>query len=249
VDESSRGVGPARARYGAGGDDRSACASTAVRCAGVAQHGRDALKLLPREADTKARWSVSEWAAQRKGWVFITSRPTVRERLRPLISLIIDQLILHCMTAGGMDTPKTWFALDEVASSSLQRLPQLETALMENRKANCPPTSWLPGQGADRGAVWARVEAMLSQPMTKVFFKTSEANAADWISRTIGEVELERYRESRSHGQSAQGMTPRASSARSCANRWLWRAKSRDLSRCTATSSTATMWCVCAQLT
>jgi hypothetical protein len=165
----------------------------------------DALKLLPREADTKARWSVSEWAAQRKGWVFITSRPTVRERLRPLISLIIDQLILHCMTAGGMDTPKTWFALDEVASSSLQRLPQLETALMENRKANCPLLLGFQGK-AQIEALYGHVsEAMLSQPMTKVFFKTSEANAADWISRTIGEVELERYRESRSHGQSAQG--------------------------------------------
>jgi type IV secretory pathway TraG/TraD family ATPase VirD4 len=42
---------------------------------------------------------------------------------------------------------------------------------------------------------------MLSQPMTKIFLKTSEPNAAEWISKAIGEIKIERYRETRSHGQ------------------------------------------------
>jgi hypothetical protein len=41
---------------------------------------------------------------------------------------------------------------------------------------------------------------MLSQPATKVFFKTSEPRAAKWISDTIGEIEVERLKESRSMG-------------------------------------------------
>ncbi|MDR3798434.1 MAG: type IV secretion system DNA-binding domain-containing protein, partial [Terracidiphilus sp.] len=43
-------------------------------------------------------------------------------------------------------------------------------------------------------------EAMLSQPATKVFFKTSEPRAAKWISEAIGEIEVERLKESRSIG-------------------------------------------------
>jgi hypothetical protein len=43
-------------------------------------------------------------------------------------------------------------------------------------------------------------ETMLLQPATKVFFKTSEARAAQWISETIGQIEVERLRESRSMG-------------------------------------------------
>ena len=43
-------------------------------------------------------------------------------------------------------------------------------------------------------------EAMLSQPATKFFFKTSEPHASEWISKSIGEVEVERFRESRTRG-------------------------------------------------
>jgi type IV secretory pathway TraG/TraD family ATPase VirD4 len=45
-----------------------------------------------------------------------------------------------------------------------------------------------------------QAEAMLSQPITKVFLRTSEPNAAEWVSRSIGEVEVMRLEET--HSQS-----------------------------------------------
>jgi hypothetical protein len=45
---------------------------------------------------------------------------------------------------------------------------------------------------------------MLSQPATKIFLRTSEPHAATWISETIGEIEIERMRESRSKGKYGQ---------------------------------------------
>jgi type IV secretory pathway TraG/TraD family ATPase VirD4 len=42
------------------------------------------------------------------------------------------------------------------------------------------------------------------QPATKTFLRTSEPHAAKWISDTIGEVEIERMRESRSKGKYGQ---------------------------------------------
>jgi type IV secretory pathway TraG/TraD family ATPase VirD4 len=82
----------------------------------------DAFKLLPRESETKQRWSTVEWAKKRKGWVSLTSKPTMWERMRPLISLWLDLLVLRLMNEES-STRKTWFVLDELAS--LQHLPQL----------------------------------------------------------------------------------------------------------------------------
>ena len=45
-------------------------------------------------------------------------------------------------------------------------------------------------------------EAMLSQPATKIFLKTSEPGASEWISKAIGEIEIERFRESRNRTES-----------------------------------------------
>jgi hypothetical protein len=41
---------------------------------------------------------------------------------------------------------------------------------------------------------------MLSQPATKIFLGTSEPRAAKWIADCIGDIEVERLRESRSGG-------------------------------------------------
>ena len=46
-------------------------------------------------------------------------------------------------------------------------------------------------------------EAMLSQPATKIFLRTTEPRAAKWVSEAIGEVEIERLRETHYDGSRA----------------------------------------------
>jgi type IV secretory pathway TraG/TraD family ATPase VirD4 len=140
----------------------------------------DAFKLLPKESETTRRWSTVEWAKERKGWVFLTSKPTMRERMRPLISLWLDLLVLRMMNEESM-RKKTWFVLDELAS--LQRLPQLTTAVTENRKSNNPMVLGFQGKAQVEALYGHVAEAMLSQPATKIFLKTSEPNASEWISK------------------------------------------------------------------
>ena len=41
---------------------------------------------------------------------------------------------------------------------------------------------------------------MLSQPATKIFLKTTEPKAAEWVSKAIGQVEIERVRETHQLG-------------------------------------------------
>jgi type IV secretory pathway TraG/TraD family ATPase VirD4 len=94
---------------------------------------------------------------------------------------------------------KTWFVLDELAS--LQRLPQLTTAVTENRKSNNPMVLGFQGKSQVEALYGHVAEAMLSQPATKIFLKTSEPHASEWISKAIGEIEIERFRESRTVGK------------------------------------------------
>ena len=46
-------------------------------------------------------------------------------------------------------------------------------------------------------------EAMLSQPATKIFLRTTEPRAAKWVSEAIGEIEIERLRETHYEGSRA----------------------------------------------
>jgi type IV secretory pathway TraG/TraD family ATPase VirD4 len=101
----------------------------------------------------------------------------------------------HCADQAAKPV---WFVLDELAS--LNRLPQLHTAVTENRKYGNPVVIGLQGRSQMEKRYGADAEAMLSQPATKVFLKTSEPRAAKWISEAIGEIEVERLKESRSMG-------------------------------------------------
>jgi hypothetical protein len=149
----------------------------------------DAFRLLPSERDAQQRWSTVEWAKER----------TMRERVRPLVSLWLDLLVLRLMNEGHSGKRPVWFVLDELAS--LQRLPQLITAITENRKSNNPMVLGFQGKAQLETLYGHMAEVMLSQPATKIFLKTSEPNAAEWISRSIGEMEVERFRETRTHGE------------------------------------------------
>jgi len=158
----------------------------------------DTLKLLPAERDTSARWSAAAWSQTRQGWLFLTSTPETRARLVPLTSLWLDLLVLWSMRIDQSRRQPVWFVLDELAS--LQRLPQLHTAVTENRKANNPVILGFQGRSQLETRYGHDAEAMLSQPATKIFLRTSEPRAAEWISRAIGDIEVERLHESRSTG-------------------------------------------------
>ena len=188
----------------------------------------DTLKLLPAERDTSRRWSAAAWAnAWPHGWLFLTSTPETRPRLVPLTSLWLDTLVLRLMNQGQPRPHPTWFVLDELAS--LQRLPQLHTAITENRKSNNPVVLGFQGRSQLETRYGHDAEAMLSQPATKIFLRTSEPHAAKWIAdthrrhrnRAVAGEPLER----RVAGNRATGWSARSS-------RWSWRARSAGSRRC-----------------
>jgi hypothetical protein len=158
----------------------------------------DSLALLPERNEKRGWFETGKWGFDRTQWVFLTSKPSMRERILPLHSAWLDLLILRMMEPCANPTKPVWFVLDELAS--LNKLPQLHTAVTENRKYGNPVVLGFQGRSQLEKRYGQDAEAMLSQPATKIFFKTSEPRAAKWISETLGEVEVERLKESRTLG-------------------------------------------------
>jgi hypothetical protein len=158
----------------------------------------NALKLLPRKAEAKTSWTATEWVQQRQGWLFIASPPEFRERLRPLLSMWLDTLALRLMNQGKPGARPVWFILDDL--QSLHALPHLQAAITENRRVKNPVVLGLQRHSQLEELYGSKAEAMLTQPVTKIFLRTDEANSAKWISQTIGEVETERLRDIRKDG-------------------------------------------------
>ncbi len=155
-------------------------------------------RLLPQKDEKRPVWNARTWTKKRQGWIFITSRPPERETLRPLHSLWIDLLVMRLLSAPQPGQKPVWFVIDELAS--LQKLPQLHTAITENRKSKNPLVLGFQGKAQLEVIYGHLAEVMLSQPATKIFMKTAEPKAAEWISEAIGKVEIERLKETKFDG-------------------------------------------------
>jgi type IV secretory pathway TraG/TraD family ATPase VirD4 len=160
----------------------------------------DSLRLLPTRAEAQQReWSATDWAEKREGWIFLTSTEAQQEALRPLHSLWIDLLVLRLLTKPKPGQTKAWLVIDELAS--LQRLPQFHTALTKGRKSDNPIVFGYQGKAQLETIYGHLAEVMLSQPTTKFILRTAEPNAAKWAAELIGEVEIERVRETVADGK------------------------------------------------
>jgi type IV secretory pathway TraG/TraD family ATPase VirD4 len=158
----------------------------------------DSLRMLPTRKEVKTMWTATEWAEERKGWVFITSQPAQRAALRPLQSLWIDLLVLRLLNEPKPSQRRVWFVLDELAT--LQRLPQFHTAITQGRKSKNPLVLGFQGKAQLEYIYGHLAEVMLSQPATNIWLKTKEPKAGQWVSEFIGKVEIERMRETHFDG-------------------------------------------------
>jgi hypothetical protein len=161
----------------------------------------DSLRLLPKRDAGNGAWTATEWAEKRQGWIFLTSLPAEREALRPLQSLWIDWLVLRLLNEPTEAQKRVWFVIDELAS--LQKLPQLHTAITEARKSRNPVVLGFQGKAQLEYLYGHLAEVMLSQPATSIWLTTKEPKAGQWVSEFIGKVEVERLRETHFDGTRA----------------------------------------------
>lgn len=168
----------------------------------------DAFVALPSEKEGNGRWNTIEWAKKRQGFLFFPSTNMTRDRMMPLYSLWLDLLVMRLQdedtdtntNAKEEKPPRVWFIFDELPL--LQKLPKLHDAITRNRKSNHPIILGFQGRSQVQKHYGLDAVVMLASPGCKFFLRTSEAESAKWISETIGEVEIEQMRETRTSEQS-----------------------------------------------
>jgi hypothetical protein len=156
------------------------------------------VELLAKVASREKRWSAEQWVRDGGGSVFITSTPPTRDALRPLISVLLDILVMKLAAREDAGKRPVWVFADEIGA--LEPIPKLPEAITQTRKANLRLVLGIQGRTQLEARYDLEAEAMLSQPYTKVLMRMSEPKSAEWGSRLIGDQEAEDMREGRTRG-------------------------------------------------
>ena len=159
----------------------------------------DSLRMLPTKEQATSTWSATEWAEKREGWIFITSKAAEREALRPS-----TQPVDRFARAEAPQTPPNqikrrsglcWMSW-RVCSGFLNCTPP--SPRIERARIRWCSVSRARLSSRSSTATWPR--SCCPQPATKIFLKTTEPKAAEWVSKAIGQVEIERMKETHYDG-------------------------------------------------
>jgi len=159
------------------------------------------LKSLFLLEDHSQGFSLRHWVQNEKaaGWVFLLAIPEQRETLRPLLTTWLNTSFNALMATRPNPTRRLWFIMDEMAS--LNKIEALPKALAEIRKyGGCIVTGIQNISQIDKIYGHEIRKTMMSLYNTKLFFRSPDADTAQWISKTLGENEIIENSEGISYG-------------------------------------------------
>ncbi len=134
-------------------------------------------------------------------WVFLLSRKSQQEALRPLITVWTDTVVRAALSLQPSPSRRIWLSLDEL--HSLGKLPSLAPALAEGRKYGLSAILGLQTIQQMR-QVYGREEAAViyGLPKNRLILRISDSETADEMSRELGEYQRKRITVSSSQGSS-----------------------------------------------
>ena len=159
--------------------------------------------------DNEGNFSIRKWVTEdvrgprgketEQPWLFLNAQPDQRQTLKSLMTAWMDTSINALMTLPPDSNRRLWFILDELPA--LHKLPSLEMALAESRKyggcimagfQSMPPLTTVYGTSS--------AQTLLDLFNTQIFFRNTDPNTTEWISKVLGEEEIQEVRESLSYG-------------------------------------------------
>lgn len=152
-----------------------------------------ALRMMPDDA-TRDRFTIREWAAHRNGWLFLPNTAETREAMRPLQSAWADMAMLRVMSSQQPGR-RVWIVLDEL--DSLNTLPKLTEGMTMMRSTGHVLVLGMQNTAQLEDRYGRQANTIFSQAGTKLILAVSESNTAKSLQDLFGEVEIRRYRESR----------------------------------------------------
>ena len=157
---------------------------------GVTDAAIEGFGYMPRRDQTNRTWSAREWAAEPRGWIFLTSDSTTKDAVQALQGIWLDCLVRWLMDRP-FNSPHVWIVAEESPTMGYQ--PNLAALATRGRKHNATlimcaqsVSQLLEIYGHD-GAV-----TLISAPSTKVILRVDETEMAEWASQQLGSREVER---------------------------------------------------------
>lgn len=160
----------------------------------------DKLAILHNTPAERA-FSLKRWVEddQDRRWVFLLSRKSQQEALKPLLTVWTDTVVRAALSLPPSPHRRIWLSLDEVAS--LGKLPSLGPALAEGRKYGLVGILGLQTVQQLRH-IYGRDEAavLYGLPRNRLILRISDQETAEEMSKELGDYQ--RRRVTKSYNQS-----------------------------------------------
>jgi type IV secretory pathway TraG/TraD family ATPase VirD4 len=147
-------------------------------------------------------WSLKKWLAEDgSSFLFITNYSTLRDTLKPLLSLLIDLAMKHLLSLPEDVNRRRFIILDEFAS--LQRLTSIVQCLEQGRSKGV--SIWMALQDLSQlQRVYSEVVAftIINNANSILAFAVNDPNTTNLLSKIFGEIEILETDESLSMGPS-----------------------------------------------
>jgi len=160
-------------------------------------------KLAPHLIMPNGDFSLRDWLDDPKaGNLWITYRDDMAPALRPIISAWVDTLCSALLSMDPDPNRRMWMFLDELAS--LSELPSLINALTKGRKVGLRVIAGLQST-AQLNVVYGRDKAQSLRSCFRSLVVLgggmTDADTSEYLSRSLGEHEVEREQKTRSGGR------------------------------------------------
>jgi hypothetical protein len=162
-------------------------AATAENVRATLQTATRGLGLLPR-IDPRARpFTLKGWAKNPRGWIFLTTLQSEWVATKPLITAWLDILVRNLLDRDEGAEPVVHVVVDELAA--LGRSSQIVDVNTRGRKRGVAAKIAAQAVSQVEKNYGKDAKTLLSQPKTKVIYRCSEPDLAEWGSKLIGSVE------------------------------------------------------------
>lgn len=165
------------------------------------QNQLESFRFLP---DTGAPFSIRRWVHEDSdAWMFITARESMREALKPVLSLWIDTAIKAVLDLEPIHRERLWFFIDELPT--LQKLDILKLALTNTRKYGlCVVLGVQDFSQLYETYGHDLAKTIISGCQTKLLLRVTDGAAAKLLADMMGQAEVDEKEETLSYGLDSQ---------------------------------------------
>ena len=159
--------------------------------------------LAPQRHMRDGAFSLRTWLEDDQGSLYLTWRTDMQVALAPLLATWVDVIASAVLSLNPSSERRIWLVIDELAA--LGKLASLESALTMGRKNGLCVVAGLQSIAQlDRiyGRESAQVLRACFRNLLVLAISKTDPDTAEAMSRALGEQEVRREEETRSHGSS-----------------------------------------------